>query len=544
METHDLRNVLKFLQRQALRQGTGLPDSDLLERFVHSRDEAAFELLLWRHGPLVLNVCRRLLRNEHDVDDAFQATFAALACKAKHIRKQDWAAPWLYKVAYRAALAARVRSSRFVSLLPEAEPTAPTDDDLHSRNLRPVLDAEVQKLGEKYRSAFVLCYLQGLTHGEAATRLGCPEGTIHSRLATAKEQLRRGLERRGVTLSGTGIAPEFATRQIGAPPALHLVQHTLTAAFSMAGNPLGGTVAKSSVVSLTKGVLFTMWMQSYTAPALVTLVLSLVGVGIVGFQGKAGTKAADEPAAEMLAQRGGKTGKAAPDQPAQAKAEPNLDRQKELELMERQYTQAKLGAMSEQEHDRQTYEAVRHKLTAELLEKEETLRRLEQSIAFEREKEKKVLGALDQEQLEFEKNQRDRSLGRAKPYEGEQNRKEQEFLEAFRRLVKQKYEEVAEKEEQRSIALINNRLNVDEAKQRLKSEEDKWMRTSSTLDSQMARLESSSRAISDAQFALQSPQIANLLRTNPEETRALRLENKLDQVMRELAEMKKLLAKP
>src|SRR5262249_21880295 len=98
--------------------------------------EAAFELLVWRHGPLVVNVCRRLLRSEHDVDDAFQATFAALACKAKTIRKQTTAAPWLYRVAYRAALAARARSNRHVSLLADVEPLAAADESLLWRDLR------------------------------------------------------------------------------------------------------------------------------------------------------------------------------------------------------------------------------------------------------------------------------------------------------------------------------------------------------------------------------------------------------------------------
>src|SRR5262249_23018438 len=155
------------------------------------------------------------------------------------------------------------------SLLGDVEPLAAADESWLWRDLRPVLDAEVQNLAEKYRSAFVLCCLQGLTHGEAAARLGCPEGTIHSRLATARQQLRRRLERRGITVAGAGLALELCTGQLPTPPTALLIQQTLTTAISMTS----GKTVKSSIITLTKGVIFTMWVQSYTAPLLVTLAL-------------------------------------------------------------------------------------------------------------------------------------------------------------------------------------------------------------------------------------------------------------------------------
>ncbi len=546
MEGNGLRNVLKFLQRQALRQGTGLPDSALLERFVHSRDEAAFELLLWRHGPLVLNVCRRLLRNEHDVDDAFQATFSALACKARTIRRHSSAAPWLYKVAYRAALAARARSGRFLGLPPEVEPIAPTEDDLLWRDLRPVLDAEVQKLGEKYRSAFVLCYLQGLTHGEAAARLGCPEGTIHSRLSTAKEHLRRGLERRGVTLSGTGMALEFATRQIGAPPAVHLIQHTLTAAFSMAGSPLGGTVAKSSVVSLTKGVLFTMWMQSYTAPALVTLVLSLVGVGIVGFQGKAGTQAADEPGQGKIVQKAVEVSKPSVTQPPRTQADLEALRAKEyIESTMRTFhiDQAKATLFyqlevaynqleREQEASLSSDSLRRSKYSQSKIEA--SLRMLEERIDFERDREKKLLGALVEDELRLDRAMRT-EIGQA------DHRKAADLASAVQVTIKQKLAEIREKEEQRSTEIINTRVELEQHKRLVKSEEEKVNRDSAVREKLIAQIRSN---LLTSRVAAQFPQIEGILKAKTEETRADRVANELDQVMRELTEVKKLLAKP
>jgi RNA polymerase sigma factor (sigma-70 family) len=485
-----------------------------------------------------------LLRNEHDVDDAFQATFAALACKAKTIRRQSSAAPWLYKVAYRAALAARSRSSRYLSLPVEAEPIAPADEALLWRDLRPVLDAEVQKLGEKYRSAFVLCYLQGLTHGEAAARLGCPEGTIHSRLATAKEHLRRGLERRGVTLSGTGMALEFATRQIGAPPAVHLIQHTLAAAFSIAGSPLGGTVTKSSVVSLTKGVLFTMWMQSYTAPALVTLVLSLVGVGILGFQGKAGTKAADEPGPGRVSSVGAQTDNNAQvpevrDKPNEVAIQQDHEQKKHLQALYSHLEIAYVGMHNEQDRDQRKHDQERRALTEKLFENEEALRRLEQEITFDRDRERKTLGSLDEENSQL------KNLLSALTQKFGTNHQEVKVaasqLDTNRDVIEKNIMVVKTKERQRSEELVKIRLSVDERKQQLKALDEKLQRTSSTRESQMAQLHDRLFAVREQ---ISFPEAAKILSATPDESRASRLENKLDQVMRELTEVKKLLAKP
>src|SRR5262249_34923091 len=135
----------------------GLSDGQLLERFVTRHDEAAFEVLVWRHGAMVLGLCQRLLRHEQDVEDAFQATFLALVRKAGSISKREAVASWLYKVAYRIALAARAKAmERATREQPWFDLPGGKDPDGHLwQELRPVLDAEVNRLPEKYRAPFV-----------------------------------------------------------------------------------------------------------------------------------------------------------------------------------------------------------------------------------------------------------------------------------------------------------------------------------------------------------------------------------------------------
>jgi RNA polymerase sigma-70 factor (ECF subfamily) len=184
----------------------GVTDGELLDRFRHDQDEAAFELLVWRHGPLVLGVCRRVLRRLHDAEDAFQATFLTLARKAGSISRRGSVGSWLYKVAYRLALRARARSAqrsaREQPLGNLAVPSAGLEpgEALSWQELGPILDEELAQLPERYRAAFVLCHLQGKTNQEAAELLGCPKGTILSRLSRARERLRHRLRERGLGL--------------------------------------------------------------------------------------------------------------------------------------------------------------------------------------------------------------------------------------------------------------------------------------------------------------------------------------------------------
>src|SRR5579883_3508355 len=160
-------------------------DADLLDRFARTGDEAAFELLLWRHARLVMGVCRRTLRDEHLAEDTFQATFLILARKAGSVRRSGSVAGWLHRVARRVAARAAVRRAMSVSRegLLATDPEDRRPGELPGE-LRAVLDAEVNRLPDRFRLPVVLCYLDGRSTEEAARILGVPRGTVLSRLAT------------------------------------------------------------------------------------------------------------------------------------------------------------------------------------------------------------------------------------------------------------------------------------------------------------------------------------------------------------------------
>jgi RNA polymerase sigma factor (sigma-70 family) len=271
--------VARYLRRVLSRPGCGgLSDAELLERFVAQRDEAAFEVLVWRHGPAVLGVCRRVLRHEEDAEDAFQATFLVLVRKAGAIGRRQAVGSWLYRVAYRVALRAKAGAAKR-SALPTAALDVPADErvpDWVWGDLRPVLDDEVNRLPEKYRAPFVLCYLDGLTNEEAARELGCPKGTVLSRLAWARERLRARLARRGLAPSAGLLGTALAADAAAAVPAA-LVEATLQTGMRMAA---GEAVVGGPVAALAEGVLRTMlWnkVQIVTGCVLAVAVLTVGG---------------------------------------------------------------------------------------------------------------------------------------------------------------------------------------------------------------------------------------------------------------------------
>jgi RNA polymerase sigma factor (sigma-70 family) len=174
-------------------------DAQLLEGFVKRNDQSAFEGLVRRHGPMIFRVCTRLLGNEHDAADAFQAVFMVLARKAASLRRPEVLGAWLYHVAYRASLKARtVRSKRTarerqVTEMPE---TAVHDPEFTS-DLAELLDRELQALPAKYQAPIILCDLEGLSRRHIAASLKIPEGTLKTRLATARKRLAQRLRSRG-----------------------------------------------------------------------------------------------------------------------------------------------------------------------------------------------------------------------------------------------------------------------------------------------------------------------------------------------------------
>jgi RNA polymerase sigma factor (sigma-70 family) len=188
-------------------------DSQLLKRFLTERNEEAFAELVRRHGPIVLGICRRTLRNQHDADDAFQATFLVLARKADSIRNPDALPAWLYGVATRLANRHRQTAGRRRAReAPLADGAVPEDKDQQQRlELQRVLFEEIGRLPERYRVPFVLCYVNGNSNEEAAKLFNCPPGTVFSRLARARQQLRERLVQQGFTVSGGGLAVMLPT---------------------------------------------------------------------------------------------------------------------------------------------------------------------------------------------------------------------------------------------------------------------------------------------------------------------------------------------
>src|SRR5262245_41381493 len=181
MSTAQVHVVLRHIRELT---ATENPDRQLLERFSADHDEEAFGTLVRRYGPLVLGVCRRVLGNRHDAEEAFQATFLVLARRASSIRKQEALGSWLHAVAYRAAIRARLhattRQQRDRHALPRRSPDPLAE--VTGRELASVLDEELQQLGERYRAPLVLCYLEGKTRDEAAQQLGWSLGTFKRRL--------------------------------------------------------------------------------------------------------------------------------------------------------------------------------------------------------------------------------------------------------------------------------------------------------------------------------------------------------------------------
>ncbi len=279
MRQEQLRAVLGYLHQVAGPDGGGLGDNQLLDRWRNQRDPLAFEVVVWRHGEMVWNVCRRLLAREPDVEDAFQATFLTFLRKADTIGKGQFLGSWLYKVAYRTALAARASSAkRHVHEQIDSDfPEKATEADGWAE-LGPVLDEEVNRLPEKYRRPFVLCYLEGKTTDEAAQDLGCPRGTVGTRLAWARERLRARLTKRGVALSAVALTTLLSEKAGAESVPAALVANTVQAStFSAAGKAVAAGVISSSAATLSQAVLQTTLMTK-----LKTIAVALCAVGILG----------------------------------------------------------------------------------------------------------------------------------------------------------------------------------------------------------------------------------------------------------------------
>jgi RNA polymerase sigma factor (sigma-70 family) len=271
------------LEHLCLANGGGLSDGQLLARFLDGHEEAAFAALVRRHGPMVLGVCRRLLGNAHDAEDAFQATFLVLARKAASVVKREAVASFLYGVAYRTALRAKVRADKRRAMERQVEDMPhPEVAPAAAQDWRPLLDRELSRLPEKYRAAIVLCDLECKTRQEAARQLSVPEGTLASRLATGRRMLASRLVRCGLALSGGALAVALAEGGASAAVPAQLVVQTVEAAALVAAGQTAG-VATPAVVLMNE-VLRAMLMTKLKVCVAAAVVAVLLSAGGLAFR--------------------------------------------------------------------------------------------------------------------------------------------------------------------------------------------------------------------------------------------------------------------
>ncbi len=306
-------NRATFRQIDRLFQGgtmTGLDEGQLLGRFVSDRDESALEALVDRHGPMVLGVCRRLLANPADVDDAFQATFLILVRKARALRDFHRLGSWLHGVAYRVAVRARADAVRRRALeqhgsRPESEPEFHTPDRLAAQaELRAVLDQEIARLSSAHRTALVLCDLEGRSQQDAARLLGWSEGALRGRLARARRKLRDRLERRGIAPALLPAGAPLLSNTIGPSVSSALIETTTRAGMAtiLAGRaaPPAGSVISASVAALAQGVIHTMTLSQ--VKVLITMaILAALGLITVGKLVRADRSAVENNAPQPIA---------------------------------------------------------------------------------------------------------------------------------------------------------------------------------------------------------------------------------------------------
>jgi RNA polymerase sigma factor (sigma-70 family) len=285
---------------------TGMTDRELIERFTAGREtggDAAFAVLVARHGPTVLGVCRHLLGDDHAADDAFQAVFLVLARRAGSIRRPELLGPWLHGVAVRIARKSRARAERRRrreqsdpegTMLNAEAGDEPADARMSRDEEAAAVHEEIGRLPERYRRAVVLCHFEGLTHADAARRLGCAPGTIGSLVSRARELLRSRLARRGLSAGAPGLVGSLRPRMAEAAVPRALERATIRAALAYAKGPaVVAGIASATAVELAGGALEMMTLSKLAAAGMMVLVIGAVATGAVGLA--AGSLRPDDP---------------------------------------------------------------------------------------------------------------------------------------------------------------------------------------------------------------------------------------------------------
>jgi RNA polymerase sigma factor (sigma-70 family) len=299
MARTNLSAFLRQLTRAAAAETLGdQSDRQLVERFLASGDEAVFEAIVRRHGPMVYRVCWRALGQEQDAEDAFQATFLLLAQKLRSVRKHTSLASWLHGVARRVALKARAQAAaRRHHEQQLATPPSRAPDEVTWREVCAVLDGELARLPEKWRQPLILCYLEGRTQDEAARQLGWGKTTLRRRLGEGRAALGRRLSRHGIgpaALSGLLLSECVGSAALSTG----LIGRTVEAMVCLTAGHALTTAASAPVIALTEGVRTTMpFTKSKVASAALLIASVLVtGVGLASYKVSAEPPAVHETA--------------------------------------------------------------------------------------------------------------------------------------------------------------------------------------------------------------------------------------------------------
>src|SRR5579884_16565 len=298
--TRSATDLLYHIRRLVAAPAAGAAsDASLLERFCTHGDEAAFTALVARYGPLVFHVCRRLLRQATDAEDAFQATFLILARKANRIWPRENLAAWLYGVARRVALQAHAASRQQPEALVQTPPDPHGDPlaEVRAREFLTIIDEEVRRLPRVYRLPVILCCLEDYTLEQAASQLGWTVGSVKGRLERGRQRLQRQLLRRGVALSA--VLAVVRTCQAGVP-SIALAMAVKVAMLSRSAGPVA-SIGSAHVLALAEGVLSTMRWSKWTLVLAVALGTALAGTG-VALVARPGGNGAGAPKRRLVAE--------------------------------------------------------------------------------------------------------------------------------------------------------------------------------------------------------------------------------------------------
>jgi RNA polymerase sigma factor (sigma-70 family) len=279
----------------------GLSDAQLLERFLSHGDAGAFEALLGRHGPMVLSVCRGILRDRHDAEDAFQATFLVLVKTGGTIRGRDALGGWLHRVAHRIANQANIaaaRQRRLERQVGQMAVATSTNGPAASDEWLPMLHEEINRLPEKYRLAVVYCDLEGMTQAQAAGQLHWGKRTLQQRLAEGRARLRRRLARRGLAPDAAALGAVLLREARAAVPAAWN-EATVRAAVAVVNPAITVWAVSPAARQLAHEVFKVMWLQKLTLASLTLLAAGLIAWGasaaLVSHQDEPSQKSAAGP---------------------------------------------------------------------------------------------------------------------------------------------------------------------------------------------------------------------------------------------------------